>query len=348
MSILISCCDGTAESRPQHKLRCEKHRDAVKRSFQRLLICVILLMVWPAGAEQPANSGEGSLRALFTSEGFGGAPLQRRFGNHLFVPTTINHKRTTLMIDTGCPYTLIDKSSVGTLGLTVEKTKRQVGRVFGWSYERFGATKINTLTMGNCTLANVPAAVADESEMNYFSRLPHIDGLFGAYEMVKFGVVIDCARQMLYISPRGASAGTSQKLATFLESRGFTRIPLRLTSDHHFDVEAAVNGHPLRLVVDTGAGTTLVAQQTAIQSGVAPRPNRLMSEAQDGRIMRLSTGVVKELTIGNFKIENGEVELGNLIGNLKDGLLGEEHLTWNFAVIDIGGMSLFLRHPDTR
>ena len=30
------------------------------------------------------------------------------------------------------------------------------------------------------------------------------------------------------------------------------------------------------------------------------------------------------------------------------GLLGEEYLSWNFAVLDVGGMNLFLRPPDKR
>jgi hypothetical protein len=30
------------------------------------------------------------------------------------------------------------------------------------------------------------------------------------------------------------------------------------------------------------------------------------------------------------------------------GLIGAEYLAWNFAVIDVGGMALYLRHPDSR
>jgi len=30
------------------------------------------------------------------------------------------------------------------------------------------------------------------------------------------------------------------------------------------------------------------------------------------------------------------------------GLFGAEYLAWNFAVIDVGGMALYLRDPDSR
>lgn len=95
------------------------------------------------------------------------------------------------MIDTGAPISIIDRSSVGTFGLKVESTKVGVGRVFGPSGERFGLSEISTLAMGNCVLANVPVAVADEADMNEYTRLAHLDGLFGAHEMRKFGAVIN-------------------------------------------------------------------------------------------------------------------------------------------------------------
>ena len=298
-------------------------------------------------AEQAGSSGGGTLKGFLAAHGFAGAPLERRFGNHLFVSALINNKRTGVMIDTGSPFTLINKDSVSTLGLSVEKTTARVGRVFGWTSEHFGIAKLNSMAMGNCTLTNVPVAVADASDMNSYSRLPNIDGLFGAREMAKFGVVIDCGHQMLYISPNGPSSGTSQQLAVFLASRGFTRIPLRFTSNHHFDVEAAINGHTVRLLVDTGAGTTLVSKEVAVQAGVVPAP-LLPADSGDGHRVTISGGYAKELSIGEFKITNPELEMANVAKDMSAGLLGEEYLSFNFAVIDVGGLALYLRHADTR
>jgi aspartyl protease family protein len=313
----------------------------VMRKVTRWVLFFILFSTAPALLAEDANS----LRSLLAAQGYGGAALQRRLGNHMFVSTVINGHRTALLIDTGAPFTIIDRDSVKTLGLAVQKTDATVGGVFGWTHDRFGLSKIATLTMGNCTLANVPVTTADTNDLNYYSRLPHIDGLLGAYEMVKFGAVIDCARQMIYISPHGENAATSQKLAAFLTSRGFTRIPLHFTSNHHFDVEASVNGHPIRLVVDTGAGNTLISQEDAIKAGVVPSPLPLRSES-DGRSMKINGGIARELSVGDFKINNAEIELANIQRKFWSGLLGEEYLTFNFGIIDVGGMSLYLRHPD--
>lgn len=207
--------------------------------------------------------------------------------------------------------------------------------------------------MGNLTLANVPVAIADQNEVNYYGGLRHLDGLFGAHEMYKFGGVIDCARQMIYINPTGPSAAASQKIAAFLTSRGFTRIPMRLNAGHHFEVDGAVNGHAVGFIIDTGSGTTLLTKDKAVSFGVMPVPLRLASEAPNHKVERLNSGEVKMLAIGAFEVPHAEVTLGNIFqrilsSDMNIGLLGEEYLTYNFAVIDVSGLALYLRHPDRR
>src|SRR5260370_41990157 len=120
--------------------------------------------------------------------------------------------------------------------------------------------------MGNCVLTNVPVALAEESSMNTdisspptgshiptVSRLPHINGLLGSREMRKFGMIIDCTRQILYINPNGPSAAVSEKLASFLSGRGFTRVPMLLNSGNHFDGQCAINVHPTRFFQGRGS-----------------------------------------------------------------------------------------------
>src|SRR5947199_2309608 len=223
------------------------------RAIRAAAICSAIAGISsPLFAAEPASAGS-SLTQFFASQGFAGAPMKRRFGNHLFLPVIINRHQAALMVDTGAPITIIDRDSVGTFGLKVENTGHTVGRIFGQTSDQFGLSALGTLGMGNCLLTNVPVAVADQSDMNHYARLAHLNGLFGAHEMRKFGVVIDCARQMLYVSPAGPNPGVSSKLASLLASRGFTRVPMRLNGNSHFEVDAAINGHSSRLIVDTGS-----------------------------------------------------------------------------------------------
>jgi clan AA aspartic protease (TIGR02281 family) len=287
-------------------------------------------------AASGASSGGGTLREFFAAHGFGGAPLQRRFGNHLFVNTVINGRNTALMVDTGCPFTLIDRTSARRIGLELTEAKSQVTGITG-NTQPSSVSRIATLAMGNCTFQNVPAEVATEQDINRYAR-PHLDGLFGAHEMAKFGMIIDCGRQMLYVNPRGPSPATSQALASFLQGRGFVRVPMHFNPEHHLEVDAAVNLRAVKLIVDTGAFTTTIAAPYAEGSGAAMDPS--MSDRGQG-IARLG-----ELRVGNFTVNNAEVFVANVHHTVGAGLLGQEYLSFNFAVIDMGGMALYLRHAD--
>src|SRR5215831_2290074 len=224
----------------------------------------------------------GTLTSALSKLGLAGAKLERRYGNHLFVSVSINNRPGALMIDTGSPSTLIDRNSVNTFGLAVEKTDSTVGGLFGRSWEREGVSKVKSIAMGNCVVTNVPVTIADLSGMNpersgaatgsHISgskAMAHLNGVLGTREMVKFGMIIDCTRQMLYINPDGARSSVSQSLASFLVTRGFTRVPMRLNSNSHFDVEGALNGHATRFLVDTGSATTLIETQVAVKSGTS-------------------------------------------------------------------------------
>jgi hypothetical protein len=253
----------------------------------------------------------------------------------------------------------------------VEKTDSNVGGLFGRSWERFGASKVKTIGMGNCMVTNVPVAIADFSDFNRARNDPatgshiadskslaHINGLLGTNEMIKFGMIIDCTRQMLYVNPNGRSPAASQSLASFLAGRGFTRISMRLNANHHFDVQGALNGHSTRFIVDTGSATTLIDKQTAVRSGTGIAGLVGVGAGGAGGLVEgVDRAGVKELAIGNFKVANAEVVVAHISGNIllsnsaaesNAGVLGQEYLSSNFAVIDMGGMALYLRHPDSR
>src|SRR5512133_1634048 len=333
-----------------------------------LVPILLLATVTPfcARGQQPG----GTLTGTLASQGLAGAKLERRYGNHLLVPVSINNRRSALMIDTGSPNTLIDRNSVNTFGLTVEKTDSSVGGLFGRAWERYGTSKVKSIAMGNCMVTNVPVAIADLSGMNpersaatgsHISdskAMAPLNGVLGAREMVKFGMIIDCTRQMLYINPNGASSAVSQSLASFLAGRGFTRVPMRLNTNAHFDVEGARNGHATRFLVDTGSATTLIDTQVAVKSGTGVTALAGYGAGGAGGLVEgVNRASVKELAIGNFKLANAEVVVAHISGDIllsksaaesNAGVLGQDYLATNFAAIDMGGKALYLRRPDSR
>lgn len=337
--------------------------------MNKLVPLLLLGMLTPFCAR--GQQAGGTLTSALASQGLAGAKLERRYGNHLLLPVSINNRRGTLMIDTGSPITLIDRNSVNTFGLTVEKTDSSVGGLFGRAWERYGMSKVKSIAMGNCMVTNVPVAIADLSGMNpehnaastgsHLSdskTMAHVNGVLGAREMVKFGMIIDCTRQMLYINPNGASSAVSQSLAGFLVGHGFTKIPMRLNANNHFDVEGALNGHQSRLIIDTGSANTLIDTQVAVKSGTGVTALAGYGAGGAGNLVEgVNRTGVKELAIGNFKLANAEVVVAHVSGDIllskstaesNAGVLGQDYLATNFAVIDMGGKALYLRHPDSR
>src|SRR5205823_7717027 len=94
---------------------------SIKQSMKKLVaVALSMAALAPFSAESQQSSG--TLAGLLSGQGLAGAKLERRFGNHLFVPVSINNKRAALMIDTGAPLTIIDKNSAVTFGLKGEST----------------------------------------------------------------------------------------------------------------------------------------------------------------------------------------------------------------------------------
>src|SRR5438094_6097916 len=338
----------------------------MKKVLVPMLVLTSLLPFYSEGQQVG-----GTLTSALSKQGLAGAKLERRYGNHLFVAVSINNHPGALMVDTGSPSTLIDRNSANAFGLTVEKTDSSVGGLFGRSGERYGTSTVKSFAMGNCVVTNVPVAIADLSGMNPersaaatgshiadSKALAHLNGVLGAREMVKFGMIIDCTRQMLYINPNGASSAVSQSLANFLATRGFTRIPMRLNANDHFDVEGALNGHTTRFIVDTGSANTLIDTQVAVKSGIGVTALANYGAGGAGNLVEgVNRTGVKELAIGNFKLANAEVVVAHVAGDIllsnsavesNAGVLGQDYLSTNFAVIDLCGRALYLRRSDSR
>ena len=76
-----------------------------------------------------------------------------------------------------------------------------------------------------------------------------------------------------------------------------------------------------------------------------------------GLVEGVNRTTVKEFAIGNFKLANAEVVVAHVSGDVllsksatesNAGVLGQDYLSTNFAVIDVGGKALYLRRPDSR
>src|ERR1700682_2667196 len=93
---------------PEHS-RCRTSFRIHGKPMRKLFILTLgTAMLAPFSA--PSQEAKGTLAGFLSGQGLAGAKLERRYGNHLFVPASINNQHAALMIDTGAPFTLIDKN----------------------------------------------------------------------------------------------------------------------------------------------------------------------------------------------------------------------------------------------
>ena len=88
-----------------------------------------------------------------------------------------------------------------------------------------------------------------------------------------------------------------------------TRIPMAI--DGHFWVEASVNGHETKFLVDSGATTTTIDRKTASAAGIeiSPRRDRLVRTGNG--MIRVASGRASELTIGGISRRDVVVEIAH-------------------------------------
>ena len=78
-----------------------------------------------------------------------------------------------------------------------------------------------------------------------------------------------------------------------------TRIPMAI--DGHFWVDAKLNGHDVKFLVDSGATTTTIDRNTANAAGVDVSPRRDLYVRTGNGVVRVASGRADELDVGGIK-----------------------------------------------
>ena len=87
-----------------------------------------------------------------------------------------------------------------------------------------------------------------------------------------------------------------------VEQAGQLRIPQAV--DGHFYIEANVNGHPVRFLVDSGATMTTIGRKTAARTDVIVSNGRNQMVRTGNGIVRVATGLAASFDIGAIQRRN--------------------------------------------
>jgi aspartyl protease family protein len=157
------------------------------------------------------------------------------------------------------------------------------------------------------------------------------------------GILMLVVLQLSRMDPRFEMAVPELGLPKQVVEGGETRVPL--SRDGHFWLQAEVNGHPARFLVDTGATLTAVSSQTAEAAGLEPRDTGLPVRVQtaNGAVAAHMTSI-DELRFGNVAARGIDAIIAPNLG--RTNVLGMNLLTrlasWR---VEGGTLILVPNHP---
>jgi aspartyl protease family protein len=92
-------------------------------------------------------------------------------------------------------------------------------------------------------------------------------------------------------------------------------VRIRQSDDGHFWAQVRLNGHPRRMLIDSGATVTALSQQTAAMAGVETDGRPVVLSTANGSVPAVR-GAVRELTIGTIEARGLPVVVSASFGDL--------------------------------
>ena len=287
-------------------------------------------------------------------------PLGRGHYNRLCLAGTVAGTKGLMMLDTGASTTALSEATYRSLSLEAAyKLPAGLPRAVELNGTRISLAEAPNFYVGKSNLGAVPVPLIPGRYL--FDANPQggegrrYDGLLGENILRHYNALIDCGRLVLYLDIDPAK---KLNLSSAFVRQGWTRIPMTNTGSH-YTVPCVLNGHPYRLVVDTGSPFTNLDRNVLTAAGITShdlpaRGGLIGTEASQAGLVDLD-----HLQIGGYTVTGAHMTttpqslaaFGGSRGHSSDapivGLLGGDTLANNRAVIDLGSQALFLKHTDT-
>ncbi len=159
------------------------------------------------------------------------------------------------------------------------------------------------------------------------------------------------------LAGEGASAPAEPpaSLAGWLAAHAYLRIPLEATGVGHFQAPGEISGHPVTILVDTGASSTVIDLEWARQRGFALEATGNHGGGAGTGALAIHRVPGAALSIAGVAITTPEplaLDLGNVAKALAakgvkapHAVLGADVMRSRRAIIDYGTATLYLCQP---
>jgi len=250
-------------------------------------------------------------------------PLIESFG-HYMVPVGIGGKEYLMVVDTGATATALTPAAADMMRLGVNLgADLRVGGLGGTRSER--ARIVPSLKLGPAEWVNLKVAVADMLPGKLMAMQPSLVGLLGADALSRYDVEFDFpAKQMTLYTARNCSGW-------FVPWQGRYYAYTPDGAQHHrFLLPVALNGRPMRAVLDTGASRSMVTKRAALNAGLSePALNQLHASSGTGfggKAFTTYPARFDSLRIGPMVYRHAPLDIGDTDMTYGDMLLGMDFM----------------------
>lgn len=255
-------------------------------------------------------------------------------------------KEVTFFIDTGGSVVALDTEFAKELG--VLQFGAVQGTFSGGQHAEVKLGRIDSLTLGDCTIKNLPAAILPLRQLSEGFGVKQIDGIIGTNLFYHFLTTMDYPHGELVLRRKDA-----RNLEEFKKLPGKrVTVPIWIASDHFMVGWGRVETLPPTLLfVDTGltgAGVKL-AESVIKEAGIKLEENRAAEGAGGGGKLRIVPYTVRQISLGEIKEENvqgvydGPFPWENMFGFHLAGMVGHEFFKPYAVTFDFQNMQIFLQ-----
>ena len=324
--------------------------------LQRYCACGTLLLMFALCVTVPLSAfGAAKNPSAMPLPGYKAVPIHYWPLNKMIMSVRINGQAASLLVDTGASQSILDKEAAESAGVKpFQRALNQVrfsvpSQVFTMGSEINGELLpvglAQNITAGAMNFGSSPVALRSSSHFGTGTR--HVEGVLGLDILLRHKAVINCRTKLVFFK---VDQVRRINLASIASSAKFTRVPIQREENGALTVPCSIRGQPARLLVDTGAFVTTLHEPFVKSLGIVSELTRISAQFARGAAKRINAAKIDDVNIGAFKAlpqKFGVAALPNFAlqqGSTKiAGILGMDTLYICHAIIDLDGMSLFLK-----
>jgi Aspartyl protease/Tetratricopeptide repeat len=252
----------------------------------------------------------------------------------------------TFFIDTGGSEVALDTEFAKKLG--VPQFSSVQGTFSGGQHAEVQLGRIESLTVGDWTVKNVPTAMLPLRQLSEGLGVKQINGIIGTTLFYHFLATMDYPHGELVLRRKDAKSLEEFKKSS--DKR--VAVPIWMASDHFMVGWGRVETLPPSLLfVDTGlvgAGVKL-AESVIKEAGIKLEENKAAEGAGGGGTLKIVPYTVHQLSFGDIKEENvpglydGPFPWENMFGFHLAGMVGHDFFKPYAVTFDFQNMHIFLQ-----